>query len=68
MVDRHCYHAATKFAVSIKEDQERLPTLYWLPKPHKRPYKVRFIANSSSRTTTELSKLLNSCLFAIKII
>ena len=40
--------------------------LYWLPKLHKRPYKARFIANLSSCTTTELSKLLTSCLTAIK--
>ena len=46
--------------------QDRLPTMYWLPKLHKRPYKARFIANSSSCTTTELSKLLTSCLTAIK--
>ena len=37
-----------------------------LPKLHKRQYKARFIANSSSCTTTELSKLLTSCLTAIK--
>ena len=29
-------------------------------------YKSRFIANSSSCTTTELSKLLTSCLTAVK--
>ena len=40
--------------------------MYWLPKLQKRPYKARFIANSSSCTTTELSKLLTSCLTAIK--
>ena len=40
--------------------------MYWLPKLHKRPFKARFIANSSSFTTTELSKLLTSCLTAIK--
>ena len=40
--------------------------MYWLPKLHKRPYKARFIANSSSCTTTELSKLLTSCLTTIK--
>ena len=34
--------------------------------PIQRPYKARFIANSSSCTTTELSKLLTSCLTAIK--
>ena len=54
--------------MSIKEKQDRLPTLYWLPKLHKRPYKARFIANSSSCTTTVLSKLLTVCLTAIKII
>ena len=40
--------------------------MYWLPKLHKIPYKARFITNSSSCTTTELSKLLTSCLTAIK--
>ena len=40
--------------------------MYWLPKLHRRPYKARFIANSSSCTTTERSKLLTSCLTAIK--
>ena len=55
-----------KFAVDVKERQDRLPTMYWLPKLHKRPYKARFIANSNSFTTTEISKLLTSCLTAIK--
>ena len=50
----------------VDEDHSRLPTLYLLPKLHKRPYKSRFIANSSSRTTTELSIILTSCLTAIK--
>ena len=35
-------------------------------KLRKRPYKAQFIANSSSCTTTELSKLLTSCLTAVK--
>ena len=55
-----------KFAVDVKECQDRLPTMYWLPKLHKRPYKTRFIANSSSCTTPEISKLLTSCLTDIK--
>ena len=37
-----------------------------LHKLHKRPYKSRFIANSSACITTELSILLTSCLTAIK--
>ena len=60
------YLSYLKFSVCVKERQDRLPTIYWLPKLHKRPYKARFIANSSSCTTTELSKLLTSCLTVVK--
>ena len=60
IINTHYIDITAKFAVSIKEKQDRLPTLYWLPKLHKRPYKARFIANSSSCTTTVLSKLLTS--------
>ena len=63
----HCNHLALKFSVCVKERQDRLPTMYWLPKLHKTPYKARIIANSSSCTTTELSRLLTSCLTAVKI-
>ena len=55
-----------KFAVDVKERQDRLRKMYWLPKLHRRPYKAWFIANSSFCTTTELSKLSTSCLTAIK--
>ena len=58
---------AAKFGLFVDEDQSKLPTLYWLPKLHKRPYKSRFIANSSACATTELSTLLTSCLTGIKI-
>ena len=61
----HCNHVALKFSVCVKASQGRLPTMYWLPKLHKGPYKARFIANSSSCTTTELSELLTSCLTAV---
>ena len=57
---------AAKFMLFVDEDHSKLPTLYWLPKLNKRPYKSRFIANSSACTTTELSFLLTSCLTAIK--
>ena len=53
----HSYDLPHKFAVNVKERQDKLPTMYWLPQLHKRPYKARFIANSSSCTKTELSKL-----------
>ena len=66
VVNGHCNHLALKFSVCVKESQDRLPTMYWLPKLHKKTYKTRFIANSSSCTTTELSKFLISCLTAVK--
>ena len=66
IVNGHSIKVATKFAVNIeKKKQDRLPTLYWLPKLHKRPYKARSIANFSCCTTTVLSKL-SSCLTAVK--
>ena len=65
IVNKHCSDSETKFAVGITESQEKLPTFYWLPKLHKRPYKARFIANSSC-TTTSLPKVSTSCLTAIK--
>ena len=57
---------AAKFRVFVDEDHSKLPTLDWLPKLHKRPYRSRFIANSSSCRTTELSIRLTSCLNVIK--
>ena len=57
VVNAHLSELPVKFSVCVND---------WLPKLHKRPYKARFIANSSSCTTTELSKLLTSCLTAIK--
>ena len=57
---------AAKFGLFVDEDHSKLPTLYWLPKIHKRSYKSSFTANSSACTTTELSILLTSCLTAIK--
>ena len=66
IVDGHGCHTALHFGVKAKENQDKVPTLYGLPKLHKKSYKARFIANSSFCTTTELSKLLTSCLTAVK--
>ena len=66
VVDRHRCRMATKFDVFFHEDHCKLPRLYGLSKLNKRPYKLHFIANSSSHTTTDVSILLISCLTAIK--
>ena len=66
IINTHSIDITAKFAVSIKEKQDRLPVLYWLPKLYKRTFKAHSIANSSTCTTTVLSKLLTSCLTTVK--
>ena len=51
---------------NVKIDKCELPTFYWLPKLHKRPYKLHFISNSSHCSTTVLSKHITSALTAVK--
>ena len=67
IVDRHRCHMTAKFGVFVDEDPSKLPELYWLPKLHKRPYKSRFIANSSSCMTTELSILFTFASLGLKV-
>ena len=38
VVNSHSNNLPYKFAVNVKENQDKLPTMYWLPKLHKRPY------------------------------
>ena len=66
IVDGHGCHTAQHFGVKAKENQDKVPTLYWFTKLHKKPYKARLNANSSLFTTIELSKLLTSCLTVVK--
>ena len=35
VINHHIFQNATRFGVSVDEDQERLPTFCWLPKLHK---------------------------------
>ena len=66
--DRHRCHIAAKFGVFVDEVHSKPPTSYWFPKFHKRPYKSRGIAKSSSCTTTELLIILTSCQPCYKIL
>ena len=54
------------FGLNIKDESCDIPSLYWIPKLHKTPYKQRFIAGSAKCTTKPLSKLLTSLLSAVK--
>ena len=51
----------------LKFDEELdLPSLYWIPKLHKCPFKQRYIAESAKCSTKPLSKLLICILSAVK--
>ena len=39
IVDGPGCHTALHFGVKAKENQDKVPTLYWLPKLHKNPIK-----------------------------
>ena len=56
----------SSFGISVDKKNDDVPSLYWIPKLHKTPYKQRFIAGSSKCTTKPLSVLLTSILTAIK--
>ena len=51
--------------IEVKHEHEDLPSFYWLPILHKKPYGKRFIAASNRCTTKPLSKLLTACLARI---
>ena len=39
IIDWHGCHTALHFGVKAKENQDKVPTLYWLPKLHENPIK-----------------------------
>ena len=41
VVNAHLNDLPVTFSVCVNEGQDTLPTMYWLPKLHKRPYKAR---------------------------
>ena len=64
ILDNH-KSALCSFGISTKNEELDLPSLYWIPKLHKCPYKQWYIAGSSKCSTKPLSKLLTSSLSAI---
>ena len=51
--------------ISTKDEELDLPSLYWIPKLHKCPYKHHSIPGSVKGSTKHLSKLLTSILSAV---
>ena len=52
--------------ISTKDEELDLPSLYWIPKLHKCPFKQRYTDGSVKCSTKPLSKLLTSILSAVK--
>ena len=52
--------------LEMSEEDKNVPYLYWTPKLQKTPFKRRFIAGSSKRTTKDLSCLLTKLPSTIK--
>ena len=62
----HCNLLALKFSVCVKERQDRLPTMYWLPKLHKKRIKHDLLQTQVLVLQLNFFKLLTSCLTAVK--
>jgi hypothetical protein len=54
------------FAISTKDEELNLPSLYWIPKLHQCHFKQRYIAGSAKCSWKPLSKLLTCILSAVK--
>ena len=54
------------FGISTKDEELDLPSLYWIPKLHKCPFKQRYISGFAKCSTKPLSKLLICILLAVK--
>ena len=69
IVDGHGCHTALHFGVKAKENQDKVPTLYWLVKylnSIKNPIKQDLLLILVLVRQQKLSKLLTSCLTAVK--
>jgi len=56
----------SSFELFIKDHYVDLPSLYWIHKLHKCPYKERYIAGHAKCSTKSLSKLLTTVLSTVK--
>jgi len=65
ILDNH-RSVSCSFGISPNDKELDLPSLYWIPKLHKCPFKQRYIAGSAKCSTKPLSKLLTCILSAVK--
>ena len=60
------HHIDTLTKISVKMDKYELLTFYWLPKPHKHPFKSCFITNSCHCSSTILLRHITIALTFVK--
>jgi hypothetical protein len=53
------------FGISTKDEELDLPSLYWIPKLHKCPFRQRYTAGSAKCSTKPLFKVLTCILSAV---
>ena len=66
IIQTHATTLEDVFDIKLQQREKNLPQIYWIPKLHKTPYRARFIAGSSSCTTTRLSKLITERLKLVR--
>ena len=66
IIQSHATTLEDVFDIKLQQREKNLPQIYWIPNLHKTPYRARFIAGSSSCTTTRLSKLITKCLKLVR--
>ena len=59
-------HTTATNELKAPAEHLKVPTMYWLPKLHKKPFKFRFISASSKCTTTKISVLLTTAFSKFK--
>ena len=60
IINKHMKDLKSKFNLDVKQDNQVLPTIYWIPKLHKNPSKSRFIIASPVSSLKPLTKGVTS--------
>ena len=66
IINLHKDKISKNFNINISDQDSSIPSLFWIPKLHKNPFKSRFIAGASKCTTKQLSVEVTLCLTAIR--
>ena len=62
IIERHCKIMDEDFGITVNQENQVLPRIFWNPKLHKTPFKARFIAGATFCSTKQLSRFLTKAL------